>query len=294
MKNKNNMAKVLITISMLIFGTLGVFINLIALPSGIIAFARSSIGALFLFLFMKITGRKLSIETIKKNILKLFVSGTLIGINWIFLFEAYRRTSVPKAEITYSMCPIFVVLASPLVFREKLSPKKILCIITAFIGMIFISGVLINHSNQTNNANDIYGILLALAAAIFYAIAVMLNKSGYNMPTVESTAIQLAFIPLSIFPYIFMTQNLSAITLSNLQIMLLIILGIAHTGIAFSCYFASIESLSTQSIAVLTYIDPIASILLSVAVLRQTMNIYEIFGTFLILSATYISERTNE
>ena len=77
---------------MLIFGTIGIFVKYIPLTSSTIAMARGYMGAAFLLFVMLLSGKKLSFSAIKKNALPLIVSGAAIGINWIFLFEAYNYT----------------------------------------------------------------------------------------------------------------------------------------------------------------------------------------------------------
>ena len=119
--------KLKILISMSVFGTVGIFVRFIPLPSAVIAFCRGVLGCLFLLILMGVTGKKLSIPDIKKNFWILAISGAFIGINWILLFESYRYTTVAIATICYYLAPAFVTLASPLV-GETLSAKKLGCI----------------------------------------------------------------------------------------------------------------------------------------------------------------------
>lgn len=114
--------------SMVIFGTIGIFRRHIALSSGVLAMARGFIGAAFLLLIIALKREKLSKAAIKKNFRLLILSGACIGLNWILLFEAYRYTTVATATLCYYLAPIFVIMASPFILKERLSNRKVLCI----------------------------------------------------------------------------------------------------------------------------------------------------------------------
>ena len=120
-------AKLELLTAMLIFGTIGLFRRMIPFPSSVIANTRGIIGTSFLILFVFLTKQKLNFTSIKKNLILLVLSGTLIGFNWILLFESYNYTSVAVSTVCYYMAPIFVILASPVFFKEKLTAKKIIC-----------------------------------------------------------------------------------------------------------------------------------------------------------------------
>ena len=131
-----------LTFSMVIFGTIGIFRRHIELSSGVLAMARGFIGAAFLLLIIALKREHLSKAAIKKNLWLLILSGACIGFNWILLFESYRYTTVATATLCYYLAPIFVILVSPLVLKERISSKQLACVLVSLIGMVFVSGVL--------------------------------------------------------------------------------------------------------------------------------------------------------
>ena len=141
MNKKSVLSYSMLISSMLIFGTIGIFRRYIPLSSGSLAFARGLIGALFLLAFTKITGHRVEKNLEKKKLVILVVSGMLIGINWMLLFEAYNYTTVATATLCYYMQPTIVILLSPLIFREKITVKKLICAVVAMLGMILVSGI---------------------------------------------------------------------------------------------------------------------------------------------------------
>ena len=280
-------SKLQLTASMLIFSSIGIFVKYIPMPSSIIACARGLIGMIFLLLVVLITKNKLSRENIKNNLLILLLSGAAIGFNWIFLFEAYNYTTVATATLTYYLAPFFVMLASPFLLKEKLTLKQFLCLIGAIIGMVFVSGVV---KNGIPEADELKGILFGLGAAILYASVIILNKKLREISAYEKTVMQLGTAAVVVIPYIFLTEDISKLSFTPMTVVMLLITGIVHTGIAYALYFNSMKDLKAQTVAIFSYIDPAVAILLSAFILKEGMDIYGIIGAVLILGSAMLSE----
>lgn len=284
---KETNAKASLILAMVIFGTIGIFRKYIPLPSGIVACARGILGVAFLLVFIKIKKIKMDREAIKKHLWILLVSGGFIGLNWGLLFESYRYTSVAVATLCYYMAPIFVMIVSPFLLKEKLTVKKVLCVIVALIGMVFVSGVL---DGGISDVSEMKGILFGLGAAALYATVIMMNQKLREVPTYDKTIMQLGAAAVVLIPYILFVEDLSAVVLTPLIILMLIIVGIVHTGIAYALYFGSMNGLKAQTVALFSYIDPIVAIILSAMFLKEPMTIYSAIGAVLVLGATMISE----
>lgn len=289
--NSQKRSKLALTIAMSIFGTIGVFRRNIPMSSAMLALARGLIATIFLFVFVSIKGTRPSLNAIKANLLILCVSGMLIGYNWILLFESYQYTSVATATLCYYMAPIFVMLVSPIFLKESVTLKKITCIFLAIIGMILISGV---FKVGFRDISELKGIILGLAAALFYAIVIILNKKIKGISAYDKTIMQLATAALVLFPYILFTEEISMSVFTPFTISMIVIVGILHTGIAYVLYFASMKNLKAQTIAIFSYIDPVVAIILSALLLGEKMGIAEALGAVLILCATMISEMSDK
>ena len=284
---KETNAKVSLILAMVIFGTIGIFRKYIPLPSGIVACVRGILGVAFLLVFIKIKKIKMDRESIKKHLWILLVSGGFIGLNWVLLFESYRYTSVAVATLCYYMAPIFVMMVSPFLLKEKLTVKKVLCVIVALIGMVFVSGVL---DGGISDVSEMKGILFGLGAAALYATVIMMNQKLREVPTYDKTIMQLGAAAVVLIPYILFVEDLSAVVLTPLIVFMLIIVGVVHTGIAYALYFGSMNGLKAQTVALFSYIDPIVAIILSAMFLKEPMTIYSAIGAVLVLGATMISE----
>ena len=277
----------LMTCAMLIFGTIGIFRRMIPLSSALLACWRGLVGAAFLLAVQGIRKHSLRFHVSKKQLAGLVVSGVLIGLNWILLFEAYHYTTIATATLCYYMQPTIVVLLSPVFFRERLTGKKLLCAAAAVAGMVLVSGVAEGGVPQWS---ELKGILMGLGAAVLYATVVIMNKRLTGIDPYEKTILQLASAAIALLPYLLCTEDFSAIQPEPAVIGCLLVVGLVHTGMAYAMYFGSMERLRAQTVAILSYIDPLTALLLSALLLHEAMTPLQIAGTVLILGATVCSE----
>ena len=272
---------------MVVFGTIGLFVRNIDMPSSVIACIRGSVGALFLIIFCLITRKKFSFSAVKEKLLLLCLSGAAIGINWIFLFEAYRYTTVATATLCYYMAPIFVIVMSSVIYKEKLTAKKICCTLVALVGMVFVSGV---AETGISNIEEMKGVILGVLAAVFYSSVVLMNKSLGSVPAYDKTIVQLSGAAVVVLPYCIATVDIAQVSFDKVSLIMLAVVSVVHTGIAYTAYFGSMKNLQSQTIAIMSYIDPIVAVVLSALVLKEKMSLLSIIGAVMILTATFLSE----
>ena len=285
-------AQLKIILSMFIFGTIGIFRRYIPLPSSMVAMTRGIMGMVFLLLVLKIRRAKLNRTEIKKKFILLCASAIAMGFNWILLFEAYNYTTVATATLCYYFAPMFIILVSPLLLKERITARKIICVLVALVGMVFVSGVL---DAGINSIAELRGVLLGLAAAVLYASVVLINKKTVGIPANDRTVMQLGISAIILLPYVLLTENLGQIELGAgggmlLVLGMLLLVGILHTGVAYWLYFGAITTVKAQTAAILSYIDPVIAILLSALLLGEPMTLLGGIGAVLVLGSAIVSE----
>lgn len=271
--------------AMLIFGTIGLFVKNIELSSSEIALTRGFIGGVTLILATIFLKKKISFEAIKNNLYLLIFSGLAVGLNWIFLFQGYKYTSISNATLSYYFAPVFVTILAPFILKEKLTLSKFLCVLMALVGMFCIVGV-----DGINGGSDLIGIVYGLLAAGFYASVILMNKFLKGIDSIEITVIQLISATITLLPYVLYVEGLGILSVSSVSIPYILILGIVHTGIAYLLYFSSLQGLKGQTIAVLSYIDPVFAIIISAVILKEQLGFLQIIGGVLILGSSFLSE----
>ncbi|KEQ22259.1 DMT family transporter [Paenibacillus tyrfis] len=278
--------KIYFILSMLIFGAVGVFAKYIDLAASEIALFMSLIGSLFLFIICIGTKQNISWQTMKKNAPILLLSSIALSGNWIFLFQSYKETTIANAALSYYFAPVLVIVLSPIVLKEKLSLKKAICVGTALLGLLLI----VQSGGNEGAGHHLLGIVYGLIAAAFYAILTLTNKFIRSMNGLESTLSQLLLSSVWLIPYVLMTEGFELFRISGNSMVLILILGVLHTGVGFYLFFSGMRGLEGQSIAVLSYIDPVASLLISAFVIGERMTFVQMLGAVLLLGSTFISE----
>ena len=268
--------------SMVIFGTIGPFVRVISVPSGELALYRAVLGAMLIGIYLLSRKHNPFSRGMGKDVLLLLLSGGAMGVNWILLFEAYQYTTVSTATLCYYFAPVIVTVLSPLLFGEQLTWKQILCFCMATLGLVLIT-------LSGNTGGSFTGILFGLGAAGFYAAVILLNKSIRRIDGVARTFLQLLAAIAALVPYVAPTGGVTLSGMNAAGWMCLLIVGIVHTGITYYLYFTSLKAISGQTAAILSYIDPLVAVLVSVALLREPLTIRQALGGALILSFTLLN-----
>ena len=279
-------AKLQLLFTMMLFGTIGTLTRYIDMPSSVICLGRAFFAALTIILLLSVRREGVDREAVRRNIGWLALSSFLMCANWICQFEAFKHTTIATATLCYYMQPVFYILAAAVVLKEKLSPRKIVCVIIAFCGMILVSGVL-----QTGfRISEMKGVIFGICGGFFYAMVVLINKYMKDISPVDTTVMQMIFVTLIMLPYSAATGAFAEVRPTAAGVICLLILGIVHTGIGYIIYFDAVNKLEAQTVGILSYIDPVEAVLLSAFFLREPVSLSTIAGAVLILGATAVSE----
>lgn len=265
-------------LTMVLFGSIGLFVKNIDLPSAFIVQYRSIIGALFLGIYFLSTGKKIDINSIKKNKLPLLLSGSMLGLNWVFLFEAYQSIPVNLATIIYYFAPVFVFILSSFIFKEKRTLKEVCGMFMALFGMMCI------YFDSLMNLALSSGVMYALASAILYACIMIVNRFIDDLSGMDSTLIQLLVACVVMSIYCVLSEGQLFMVPHTQDMIYIVILGVVHTGIAYSIYFFCLQHLKSIDSALLSYIDPGSALLLAFFMLNESLSMLQLVGVILMFS----------
>lgn len=267
--------------ALLIFGTNGVVASYISLSSHEIVFWRSLVGSITLISIFLLTGNKFTFMKHKKDFMFLAFSGLGMGMSWAALYEGYARIGVSVTTLLYYAGPVFVMVLTPFIFKEKLTLKKVMCFTVVVAGILLING--------SGEAHDVIGILCGILSAVGYAIMVIGGKLSSKIKGLENSAFQVVFAFVFCAVYHIAKVGFSFdIQLSDVPATL--ILGAFNTGLACYLYFASLGKLGVQTVAICGYFEPLAAVFFSVMFLNESMNIVQILGAVLIIGGAIAGE----
>ncbi|MBP3328045.1 MAG: EamA family transporter [Clostridia bacterium] len=278
--------RLMLIISMVVFGSLGLFVRNIPLSSGELALYRAVMASVMIGAFLLVTGQKIPFAKIKKEIPLLLASGVAMGFNWIFLFQAYKYTTVSVATLSYYFAPVIVTVACPVLFKEKMTLKQWICFGMSTLGIVLITGI----GDLSRGSSHLTGILFGLGAAVLYATVILINKFIKNVDGIHRTFLQFLAAVIVLVPYVLFTSGINLGTLNTKGWVNLLIVGLVHTGITYCLYFSSLKELPGQKAAILSYIDPLVAVLVSVTVLGEDMTVPQLIGGVMILGFTLWNE----
>ncbi|HHT07348.1 MAG: DMT family transporter [Christensenellales bacterium] len=283
--NKN---RAMLIIAVITFGTVGLFVREINLPSAEIALYRAAIAFLFLTGFMAVTGRFKKLKQEKKALVTFAFSGAVMAVNWMLLFEAYRYTTIALATLVYYAAPTFMVIVSLVVLKERMTAWQLLCFILSTLGLVLMLGV------SGGNAGDMRGVLLALFSAVLYTVVVMTNKIAGQTDGILRTYVQFGAAIVVMVPYILLTGGFHLHQLQTRGTISLLILGLFHTGFCYCLYFLSIARLKGQQVAIMSYLDPLVAVLLSVYLLGEHIGFLQITGGVIMVVFALLNELSQQ
>ena len=278
-------SRMMLVASMAIFGTLAPFVRNIAVSSGELALYRAVMAAVMVGGFLLLTKQKITIRGAEKELLLLLISGGAMGFNWILLFEAYKYTTVSVATLSYYFAPVIVTALCPLLFREKLTRTQLLCFVGSTAGLVLVINV-----GGLAGGRDFIGVLFGLGAACFYATVILLNKFIKGVAGLQRTFWQFVAAILVLTPYVLATGGVTLGALNATGWGCLLVVGIVHTGVAYCLYFSSLKALPGQTAAILSYIDPLVAVLISVLILGESITALQLLGGAMILGFTLWNE----
>ncbi len=276
--------RLMLILSVLAFGTVGLFVRQISLPSQKIALYRASIAFLVLFAFLLFTGRIKLLYEHRLQVPKFLLTGAVMAFNWILLFEAYRYTSIALATLAYYLAPTLMILFGVLFLRERLSFFQTLCFVLSTLGLVLMLGV------SWGSENDFKGILLGLSSAVLYASVVTINRGAKEVDGILRAFVQFFGVILVMTPFIALRGGFHLHLLNSPGLLSLLVLGVFHTGLCYCLYFISIVHLKGQQVAILSYLDPLTAVLLSTLFLGESISPMQLLGGFLMLVFSLLNE----
>lgn len=270
--------------SMLTWGSLGLFVKNIPLDSVQISLARALVGSLFLIIVYLFQRNKLDMKNVKKYLPYLIYTGLAIGFNWVFLFEAYNYVPVSVATLTYYCAPAIVILASPLVLKDKITSAKIIGVVTAMTGMIMVNF-------QSLGGGSVKGVAYGLASAALYASVTLVNKKVKGFTGLEVTLIQLVCAGIVLVPYTMATSSIGDIfKIDFTGFLWLAVLCVFHTGFCYWLYFMSLQKMPAYSVAMLSFLDPVSALFFAAFFLNEKMTALQLVGAVIIIGGAMLCE----
>ena len=214
------------------------------------------------------------------------ISGSILGFGWLTLFYGYKHTSISSAVILYNMCPVYVMIAAPLLLKEAISKIQIAVVFFSFLGLVLIVG---------QNLSEGYGYLgmaLSAVSGMLYATIILINRSiKSRVDNQTGTFVQISAAMIVLLPFVLAEGDISTIRdLNAAAVIYTILLGVLHTGIVYTIFFSLTTQMRSVEIVLYSYLEPLFGILFSVIFIGEKLTVLQIIGGTFILGSTFIGE----
>ncbi|WP_368542065.1 DMT family transporter [Enterobacter soli] len=263
------------SLAMLISGSIGAFVLLSGLPVTEVVFWRCLIGAVALFIFIRIGGQPFSPLT-KVTLGLAILGGVALVVNWLLLFAAYERISIGLSTVVYNTQPFMLVMMGVLL-GERVSLAKWGWLLLAFAGVVIL---LSSEMTGSRGSGWLVGIGLALGAAFFYALTAIITRRLKSIAPQHIAFIQVITGVVMLLPL----AQMPAFS-AEFPWAILLTLGILHTGVMYQLLYSAIQKLPTPVTGSLSFIYPLVAIVVDSLVFGHTLTATQLAGGVLILFA---------
>ncbi|WJD61181.1 DMT family transporter [Pseudomonas kurunegalensis] len=265
--------------AMLISGTIGWFVLVSGQPVLEVVFWRCVFGAVTLLVICAVFGFLRPGVISRTAFLLAVASGVAIVGNWLLLFASYSRASIAIGTAVYNVQPFLLVGLAALFLGEKITLAKVTWLSVAFLGMLAI--VSAHGTGQGGGEDYLLGIALALGAAFLYAIAALIIKRLSGTPPHLIALIQVTTGVLMLAPWV----RPGGLPGEVPALASLLTLGMVHTGLMYVLLYSAIQRLPTALTGALSFIYPIAAILVDWVAFGHRLAPLQWLGVGLILVA---------
>lgn len=288
-----------------LWGCISIFIKTLAdlgLSSIHVMFIRATLSAVMLFFFLLIKDR--SLLKIKLRDLWMFIGTGVVSLSFFSLcyFTTILEVGASVAVILLYTSPIFVLILSVLLFKEKINARKIIALVLTFAGCILVTGI-IGSGNAVTTAGSsqitLKGFLIGLCAGFGYALYSIFSRFAlkkYDSFTV--TFYTFVFSGLSLIPFAMGTTGTALFVkmLPNQRFWLFAV-GIALfcTVLPYIFYTLGLSGLETSKAAILVTVEPLVGTLIGFIVYNESVSVAKIIGIVCIfVSVILLGIKTDE
>lgn len=280
MINANRKALLTLYVSAVLLSCNGLFANGIALDATSLSQLRSVIAVVALVCFYVWRRQRLSLPR-KRDYLRTYCLGVLLGLHWVTFFGAMQAASVAIGMIAIFSYPVMTVILEPALDKKL---PKLSDIIAGLVVLIGIS-IMVPESTATGwqaNTTTATGVGLGLISALLFAIRNTLQgRLLHNIDASTSTLHQFFIIGLMLMPFVDWPATAALVTA---DIGKLLVLGVITTAIAHSLLVAALRSLPAKSVAMIGCIQPPLGALLAWLILGEALSLQVFIGGAIVLS----------
>ena len=284
---KPDTGSALIIIAGVFWGLMGLFVRSFSdygFSSGHVAALRLGVGAVIFALVMLLKDRRLFV--IRLRDIPVFLGLGVCSLTFFTncYFRAIGMMPLSTAAILLYTSPIWVMLMSALLFRERLSAKKLCALAMAFSGCVLVSGL-------GGTALSLPALLCGLGAGF-----------GYALYSIFGTVALRRYEPLTVTFYGFLFGALGCLAVSDpaalisnvaaaptgLMLWLIPTAALVSAVIPYLCYTQGLRTVEAGKASIIATVEPVVATLLGMLLYREPLSLSAFCGILLVLGAIVV------
>ena len=274
-------------IAVLLFGLVGLFAKVVALPAIILVLGRTFFSSAFLGAYLTVKRQKFALKTRGDYVLIVF-AGIILAIHWTSFMQSIQVSTVAVGTLTLATFPLFSAVLEPLLFHEKMRVSDIAC------ALVMLGGVACIVDDFSLEGSMAQGVLWGLLSAFTYALLSLANRkfsSGY--PASLVSFYEQATATVVLLPALFVLKP----SFTALDIGMLAIMGIVFTAIAHTLFIGGLRTVKVRTAGIITGLESVYGVVAALLFLGEIPGIREVVGGAIILAvalySTLASTRSN-
>ncbi len=265
-----------------LFGSGGVFVRTLmgyGMSNATVLFTRVFIAAIILLLFLLFYNK--SLLKIKIKDLPIFIGTGILGMMSLNLcFNAAIKTlSLSLATVLLSTAPVFVVILAGIFFKEKVTSKKVICMLIVIAGCVFASGLV---DSPQGAVGSLTGIFIGAGSAFFYSLYSIFSRVATNRGYHTYTVIFYSVLLISIVLAPFIDWNLIGgfvVEAPAKNILFLIMHSLCASVVPYVCITMSLLYMEAGKVSILASGgEPATAVLWGIVFYREIPTVLIIVG----------------
>lgn len=260
-------------IAVMMFGVAGVIGQFVEVPSVMVALGRVICSSILLLIIALVKKDSLKLES-GRDYVGIMLTGAVLAIHWTTFFQSIQVSSVAIGTITFSTFPLFLTFIEPVVFRERIRAKSILCAVVLLIGV----AITIPEFSLDNQVT--IGIIWGMISSLTYAIITLANRyfskkyEGRIVSFYEQGTAAIVLLPaIFLVPTRWSTQDVVGV----------VAIGCICTAFAYSLYVSAQKKVKAQTAGIISGMETVYGIVYALIFLGETPTLRELIGGAIIL-----------
>lgn len=260
-------------IAVMMFGVAGVIGQFVEVPSVMVALGRVICSSILLLIIALVKKDSLKLES-GRDYVGIMLTGAVLAIHWTTFFQSIQVSSVAIGTITFSTFPLFLTFIEPVVFRERIRAKSILC------AVVLLMGVAITIPEFSLDNQVTIGIIWGMISSLTYAIITLANRyfskkyEGRIVSFYEQGTAAIVLLPaIFLVPTRWSTQDVVGV----------VAIGCICTAFAYSLYVSAQKKVKAQTAGIISGMETVYGIVYALIFLGEMPTLRELIGGAIIL-----------